>query len=285
MKKRILTLLLSTIMLAFPIVNASADVIVEPEDDFYSRHRNQCEYLSRRFYANGDDGYVSMLSEPGSRKEISVVKNGETLVIQYTYDYHGERWGVGYSSGWAPMRDFILVYDSISFYEDHKDEFTDNKFDLNVLLDAELVVFWTWPGSGEINMDYKPSASNRDLESIWLDAEYCYKDDEGRVWGYIPYFYAVRSQWVCLSDPSDKNIPAFNEASAPSLKQPANSRLEPDSIPGPTYYPEGSFTGPPDAPDPPSNGPSLPVLILILVGVLVIVSAVLIAIFWKRKKP
>lgn len=284
MKKKMTTLLLAAILLAFPFINAGADVIFEPADDFYSRHSNECEYLGRRFYANGDDGYVSMLSEPASGKRIATVENGEILGIQFIYDNAGEIWGVGYDSGWAPMSDLILVYDAISFNEDHKHEFDVADVDVDALINAGYIVFWTWPGSGEISMEYVPSADNKALERSWLEAAYTYTDDEGRVWGYIPYFYAARSQWVCLSDPSNKGIPAFNEATAPTLKQPGNSPLEPDVIPGgPTSYPS-SVTGPPDAPDPPPDGPSMLGLILVLVGFLVVATAVLIGFFWNRKK-
>ena len=39
---------------------AYADAIVGPNDDFYTRHRDECQYLGQRFYANSKDGYVSI---------------------------------------------------------------------------------------------------------------------------------------------------------------------------------------------------------------------------------
>ena len=289
MNKRIVTLLLTTVMLSFTFVNANADVIFEPEDDFYERHRNECGYMGRNFYANGEDGYVTLLSEPEFGKETATIENGAILLIQYTYDYSGEVWGVGFNPGWVPMSDLILVYDNTSFFEEHEQEFTKYQGNSDILLNARRVVFWSWPGSGEITMEHVPSADNRELEGGWLTATYSYTDNDGRQWGYIPYFYAVKGQWVCLSEPSNRVIPAFNVAPEPVLKQPGNSGLAPDVIPGNSPGNDstpGRDPAPPAEPDrkPPTDGLSLPVIILILVGVIVVVTAALIGIFWKRKK-
>ena len=38
---------------------ALADVIYQPDDDFYNSHAGDCEYLNRDYYANGESGYMA----------------------------------------------------------------------------------------------------------------------------------------------------------------------------------------------------------------------------------
>ena len=44
---------------------ARADVLWEPNNSFYERHRDQCEYIGRQFYANGDQGFITLWDEIG----------------------------------------------------------------------------------------------------------------------------------------------------------------------------------------------------------------------------
>ena len=101
--------------------------------------------------------------------------------------------------------------------------------------------------------------------------------------GLIPYFYASRDLWVCLSDPSNQDIPAFNSAPEPVLwpaadpngNQIAVSTTDPALSPSPT--------DPLTLPDTGKPWLSTPLLIIILVVVLVVATVVLIQIFWKKK--
>jgi len=91
MMKRLLALLLVsvTLLLALPLA-ARADVLIEPNSDFYTRHRDECTYLYRNYYANSKDGYVSVKTEPGAQKEVTAIENGETIFIMFTYEYRGK---------------------------------------------------------------------------------------------------------------------------------------------------------------------------------------------------
>lgn len=39
---------------------ALADVIWEPDDDFYRQHSEDCEYLGRSYYVNGPEGGAAL---------------------------------------------------------------------------------------------------------------------------------------------------------------------------------------------------------------------------------
>ena len=277
MKKKVLPVLLLSLVLSiiFPIMRVNADVIWEPNDDFYKRNSTRCEYLSRMFYANGDDGYITFRTEPGEGKEVERRKNGETFLIQFTYDHNGESWGVaefdkgGTSenvSGWAPMDQLLVVYDKISFREEYGDEFYQYTGSYDLLFEVEELVFWTWPGSGEIIMSH--TARNEEPESNWLIAADAYRDSEGREWGLIPYFYASRHMWVCLDDPGNRDIPAFHAAPEPSLKPPDDILQDDNNT---------------SAEQPAQGGPSPLVLTIILTAGVVAAAITLILVLYRRK--
>ena len=161
MRKFRFTVLLFGMLLTTLSAVVHADVIVEPNNSFYERNRDESVYLNRDFYANSVEGYVSIKKEPGSNSEISAIENGTIVNIKFTLNYKGEEWGItelsvpdkDYSewpSGWIPMEQLLVVYDYISFAEDHGSEFYDYTGSGEVLVNSEGVVFWSWPGSGRI---------------------------------------------------------------------------------------------------------------------------------------
>ena len=266
MKKRGFTFLLIMVLflLSFPLA-ARADVLLEPNNSFYERHRSECTYLSRSFYANGKDGYVALKSEPNSKTETAVIENGDTIRIMFTYSHNGEMWGVTeissqdtpyreWPTGWIPMNQLLLMYDYISFEEDHKDEFYKYTGDYSELKAAKDLVLWAWPGSGNILW----SGELPDTENFRVSNTY--RDAEGREWGVVDYWYGIRNVWACLSDPENIDIPAFNPAPEPELWPQA------DMLPSP------------------NKGISTPLLISILVAILVIGTIVLVRIFWKPNR-
>ena len=119
------------------------------------------------------------------------------------------------------MSDMKIVYDSISFEEDHKSEFKPYTGSYDALRSAAKIVFWTYPGSGVIA---------RTVESKDLDKNFAinnaYTDKDGRVWGGISYYRGIRNAWICMSDPSGTNIavspsPGSAAPSASSNSSPA----------------------------------------------------------------
>lgn len=275
MKKRFLArLLIILLLVALTSVPALADVIWEPNDSFYEQHREDCVYNNRRYTANGKDGAVNVLKEPGSDKVVATVNNGNTFFVSFTYTVKGgAEWGVvefnpdgsgnlarmDYStavSGWIPMADLTVVYDDISFAEDHGSEFKPYTGNYEEFTSGEPVVFWSYPGSGIVAFEEDAFEMNDFFE--FSDT---YTDTDGRLWGLIGYYYGARNVWVCISDPSGVGI-----EKAPPSALPEAATSVPDT----------------ELPAAGNDENSAILLIVVIVAAVVIITAVLIAVFWKK---
>jgi len=268
MKKHYFALPLIALVLSmvFPVVSARADLIFPPSDSFYDNNARDCVYVNRDYYSNGKEGYVTFLSEPGGR-EVEKRKNGEIFWIQFTYDKNGETWGVaefdsditpGQVTGWVPLKQMEAVYDYISFEEDHKNEISQYTDDYQLPTGTSEIILWKWPGSGEI------AVKMPFLDSPWQTAVNSYIDSAGREWLQMQYYAGYRNTWLCLDDPDNPDIPAFNPAPSPVLYAPV------DTLPVDVQQPE--------------SGSSPLVLAVILVIVVVAAAVALILILYRRKK-
>jgi hypothetical protein len=262
MFKRFMAFLAVCIML-IPVSTVYADVIAEPNNDFYRRNYENCVHLGRSFYANSPDGYISIKKEPGSKSEVKRIENNEIIYIMFTYNHNGEIWGVTEIwteriNGWIPMEQLLLVYDYISFAEDYQDEFYNYTGDYSELKEHEQIIFWTYPGSGRNDsINLKDFGMNID-ENFRISS--VYKDEQGREWGFIAYWYARRNFWVCLSEPANADIPANTTNPPTSVWLPDESAYNPDT------------------------GVSPVIIAVILVAILVAGTSVLIRVFWKPDK-
>lgn len=266
LKRCFIFILLAICCLVILPVSAYADILIEPKNDFYSKHSSECSRLDKSFYANGKIGYVSIKEEPGSKRNAAIIENGEIVFIMATYDYNGEIWGVTqiYAdskkydeliNGWIPMDDLLHVYDYSSFAEEHQSAFYAYEDSYDSLDTGADIVIWSWPGSGTTQGTLE-ALSGEDLADFSIS--HAYKDEVGREWGFIGYWHGYRNMWICISDPGNYDIPAFNPPPQPELWPPSE-------VPAV------------------QNGLSTPLLIIILVIVLVIGTAVMIRIFWKPK--
>ncbi len=233
MKKMISVLLAAVFALTFTM-SVSADVIFEPDDDFYSEHSSECTRVERIFVATED---VSSYLEPNNSKVLCTFTEGDELTISYTYeDKNGIVWGqVSFSAalgsdtkGWVPMGNLAVVYDNASFLSEFADEITEDTDDLK-LPSTDMLIFWNYPGSG----DYY------DIE-LWDDSSknisftYSYTDPNGITWGYVPYLYGM-SGWVRIDDPSNTTAPEILERE-PEILHPT-SVIDPDEIKEPGLSP------------------------------------------------
>ena len=277
-------ILLAVCFLLMPSPAANADVVSGFEwiTNFYFWHSKWCVEVGRNFYVNGENGSLSSKRSPGSKDVVKVFKNNSTLFILCVYNYKGEYWGRwtsrGHNEGWVPMNQLMLEYDHIFFTEEHGEEFYPYTDGHEALKTAEKVILWSWPYSGEeVISIIEPET----IENVTFS--HAYKDNQGREWVYVNrieygqhgnhYSFYGRSYneefkvwtgvnaWICINDPSNSDIPAFNPP-RPMPWQPADTSKS------------GLL----------QIVPSIPLLVILLVTVLTAVTAVLIRVFWKPNK-
>ena len=245
---------------------ALADVIYEPEDDFYKAHSNDCQYVNRDYFTNDKSGYLEIFSKPDG-KSLGFADNGEIFHVQFSYTDNNELWGLiefsenngklipsdgrEYKAGWIKMSSTVLKYDYISFEEEHKQDFKPYEGDYSELSGVKNIVIWTFPHSGENSGILEEIDDNFKIESVYTD----YADQK---WAYVSYYYAVKNFWICLSNPTNTNIPAIDVV-APEI------------------------IGPGAGVEPKSTAKDMTTMIIICVAAVVLFSAVLITVLSKHK--
>ncbi len=236
------------------------DVIWEPKDSFYEKMREDCHYEDRTYLANGEKGYVTVYKNPKSSRVVTDIENGKDIYILFTYeDKSGQKWGLtefyddSQKNGWVLMGELIALYDHLSFCNDHEKEFVDYDGSFNPDELEDIVYVWNYPGSDVITSKLYKDELQKYLPSF----SYMYKDDGERQWAYFGY-YMGREGWICLTDPENESLPAVKvdyEGLIPASK-PERSLATRNEL----------------------------LLFLILVGGVVIVTAILIKVFYGKKK-
>ena len=229
--KKILALLFALLLLLPSL--AAADAIVEPENSFYRTHQDECQHMSVRIYIiDGPDGSLGLYTAPGGTD-----KEGNVWGFSEAYD------------GWVPMWYTLVQYDYIAFEAEHRDAITDNTERLAV--DGDSAYLYPYPG-GPYPFEFG------DIQGTVPTR--CYTDEQGRLWGFIPYIYGLRNYWVCLSEPGSDAL------TDPEEKAPVPSGFE---APAPEELPAASGTG---------------VIIAAVAGVALVTLAVVLILFRKRRK-
>jgi hypothetical protein len=250
--------LITVCLLLIPSFAVYADVIIEPSNDFYERHRSQIIYLGRSFTANGADGFASVKKEPGSKNDIAALQNGEVTFLQYTCLYDGDYWGYTFQhSGWININELLVIYDYVAFEEDYFKEFYLFDGGYDEIAETRSAVVWPWPGAGA------PMWTFEDLDMENFRVRHAYTDGDGREWGFVAYMYGSRNIWVCLSDPLNRDIPAFNPAPAPMRWDSDTPHIEIEAY--------GNS----------ASEDSILIVIIALIAALVVGTAVLIRVLWK----
>lgn len=215
MKKRFFRILSVLLVLtALLPLSVRADVISEPDDDFVQSHRDECRPQQYRTYViNSPEGYAALWESPVSSRQRETLANGEKVSGEWRYTGEdGETWllieggvdGVWKERGWVKLSECIPALGAITFNERHGGEYTayDGSFD-EELAKHERIVVWTYPCSGVVA--YKDLDVRAILDGAHLS---CWRDPEGRIWGYSGYVQGDRDVWICLSDPVSTDIPA-----------------------------------------------------------------------------
>lgn len=209
---------------------ARADVLWEPNNSFYARHADECEYLGRRFYANGPEGYITLWDAPGGYLVEGQYQNGFALSVHWVW----ENWGCVYafdgekvSVGWVPLSDLELVYDYIAFEEEYGEliepyqgQFADYDGDV------EEIRFYEYPGAAEPKETWGTEDVLDDLTGRGGDSyiQSVFVDEDGLTWGYVGYLYGSRNLWFCLDDPGGTDFP-IREVEVPDLIPARTPRL------------------------------------------------------------
>ena len=207
MKRKLLALLTVLLLLVTMVTPAFADLLWEPRSNsFYESHGGT--YHNRAYLANGGDGYVTVRTAPDSRSEVVNLANGTRFFVVYTWeDKDGSLWGLGYPAGqgeqegWVPLADMALIYDHISFEEDHGHEFQAYDGSGDHLTEA---CTYSYPGGVYRGMQEDWSGGGDFTLSDCFDI--LYTDENGLRWSYVRYFYGNKNFWICIDDPMNENL-------------------------------------------------------------------------------
>lgn len=206
--QHLLTLCLALMILTALAIPAAADVIVEPNNLFYTTHRDQCEYIRARHYlTNSDAGYVYLCQSPDNTMTVKSYPNGEQVTLTWLYiSPEGEEWGmIADESGWLRLSDLSLIYDSKEFLKDNEDKcvpYEKDSFKPIEGSNATPILTWTYPG-GELR---ERKITDGEITEFVSKS---YTDESGTVWGYIGYRYGERDFWICLSAPYDETVGGY----------------------------------------------------------------------------
>jgi len=230
--KKILACVLTLMLLLTLTAPALADVMWEPMDNpYYEKHRDECTYESRRYYANGREGFVTLLDAPKGSVVRAQYENGEILWVAYTHNNWAliNRWEDETDfSGWVPMSDLSLVYDYQCFAEEYAEkiqpyggEFADYAGT------PEVINFYDYPGAPEISQSFEVTNSwggdiLGNLTGAGGNDSYItqiFVDEDGLTWGYVNYMYGHVNAWFCLDEPDGENFP-IREVSTAELTSP-----------------------------------------------------------------
>lgn len=225
MKRKLLALLTALLLLAAMAAPAFADVLWMPRGNVSYDYDG---VLNRAFLANGGDGYVTVYTAPNSMSKVTNLANGTRFYVVYTREEKdGSLWGLGYEAvidgaeGWVPLADMALIYDYISFEEDHSHEFQayDGSGD-----DLTQACTYSYPGGVYLStakcMDGGAYTFAEGFQNL-------YTDEDGLRWSYIGYYYGLRNFWICIDDPMNENLGAETYLSEAQVREEVNTLVPP----------------------------------------------------------
>lgn len=227
MKRKLLALLTTLLLLAAMVTPAFADVLWMPRgNNFFETH--DCAVHNRSYLANGGDGYVTVRIAPDALTQVVNLANGTRFFVVYTWeDEDGSLWGLGYPSGqweqegWVHLADMALIYDYISFDEDHSHEY--QKYDGSGDHVTEAFSY-SYPG-GVCISDVKGMEGG--AYTLAEGFQNLYTDENGLRWSYVGYYYGLKNFWVCIDDPMNENLGVETCLSEEQVRGAGNSLVPP----------------------------------------------------------
>lgn len=222
-RKIIAAILCAAAMVGFaPAV--SADIIWEPskKDRFFHDHYDDMVNASQRSYNITKD--TDIYEDPDG-KIVGSVKAGSEQVIYYKYtDKHDVLWGGFYDTSdydnilWINLDDFEVIYDYISFNEEHADEIYPYDNSYGALDSEEPLTFYEYPYSKKSDvMEYHPEDWTSYIQSLYKD--------ENSVWGYISYMWGEKG-WVMLENISVTVTEATEQSTIAKTEQETTAATE-----------------------------------------------------------
>ncbi len=277
--KRLIQILTVFCFFACLIGTAFADVLYVPDDDFLRSHPS--DYEGRSYIVNASSGFTGVYQDPEQQEPIAYAENDSVFFVSYIYLNGSAAWGLvdwtdlpdgnaqpGYGkTGWILLSDCYRRYDSQSFLEEYGSQMkTDSaavqSFQESLGAGQELQ-FYAFPGSDRITSTLPVDESSIEEIRDYLVPDQVFTDENELVWCHIGYFWG-RRDWLCLSDPTNKELPVVSRGSIP-VRYPAET---------PSMEPASPSTG---------QNTGMMALAGVLVAVLAVLSGVLIH-FLGRKK-
>jgi len=206
--KKLFALLTALLLMVLMVTPAFADIIWEPYgNSFYERHRNECSHHERSYLTNGEKGYVTVRTSPDSLSEVVNMINGTRFFVVHIWtDKDGTQWGVGYpagqfdSEGWVKLSDMVMIYDYISFEEDHRHEYKNYDGSADGLTEA---CTYSYPGGVYWGKQENWGGGDFALSDCF---DILYTDENGLHWSFVGYYYGHKNFWVCIDDPMNENL-------------------------------------------------------------------------------
>ncbi len=192
--KRILGILglFIIIISAFTPFAVKADVLWEPQKDFFGEN-NIPTTIERRYYiVNSPTGFINVYKSPDSAAITGQLMNGESFFVYYKAEYNGKHWGLNTSEEYICLENTYVKYDHISFAEEYSEKIEKLPSDTKVEL-KKGYMYSSYPGAAEQN-------------TIAFDCpeafpSYSFIDEAGLKWMFFGYVYGQRNFWVCMDEP------------------------------------------------------------------------------------
>ncbi len=204
--KKVLTLIFVLSITLICSTSVFADVIWEPEDDFYWANADDCIPVNRTYIAASSNEAINVYVSPQNSTVVNTILNDTELYISWSWN----EWYY-YDIGWIHSDDVALIYDGISFLQNN--EVTEYSAEAISIPSAQL---YTYPNSGN---SYE-LIEEKDYALIGESFSSAFTDENGLTWGYISY-YMQHEGWVCVDDPTNTS---FNSAKIPTEQSISQKR-------------------------------------------------------------